>query len=88
MLNIFKFWGNLITQIVVKWQSIEINGFYPFWYLIGIMLLTVFGFFIRGLLFSGVGGSAGSSLAGKVSIKKPEKSKSQWRATGWEKVKK
>jgi hypothetical protein len=39
------------------------------------MLLSVFGFFIRGLLFSGVGGSAGSSLAGKVSIKKPEKSK-------------
>jgi hypothetical protein len=29
-------------------------------------------------LFSGVGGSAGSSLAGKVSIKKPEKSKTGW----------
>jgi hypothetical protein len=39
------------------------------------MLLTVFGFFIRGLLFSGVGGSATSSVGGKVSVKVKEKKK-------------
>jgi len=33
------------------------------------MLLTIFGFFIRGLLFSGVGGSAASSVGGKLSVK-------------------
>ena len=69
MLNIFQFWSNLIGKIVVFWQGLSIGGFRPFWYLIGIMLLTIFGFFIRGLLFSGVGGSAASSVAGKVVVK-------------------
>jgi len=41
------------------------------------MLLTVFGAFIRGLLFSGVGGSAASGIAGKVSVKAGSKPKSQ-----------
>jgi len=75
MLSIFQFWSNLISKIVVFWQGMSIGGFRPFWYLIGIMLLTVFGFFIRGLLFSGVGGSAASSVAGKVSVKVKEKTK-------------
>jgi len=69
MLAIFKFCGELITKVVVFWQGISIGGFRPFWYLVGIMLLTIFGFFIRGLLFSGVGGSGVSSVAGKVSVK-------------------
>ena len=45
------------------------------------MLLTVFGFFIRGLLFSGVGGSAVSSIGGKVSVK-TNKTKSEWKPSG------
>ena len=57
MLKIFKYIGELITQIVVYWQGVSIGGFRPFWYLVGIGLLTIFGFFIRGLLFSGDGGS-------------------------------
>lgn len=54
---------------MTKWQSISIGGFRPFWYLVGIALLTVFGAFIRGLLFSGVGGSSVSSIGGKVNLK-------------------
>ena len=69
MLNIFKYCGELITKIVVYWQGISIGGFRPFWYLVGIALLTVFGAFIRGLLFSGVGGSSASGIAGKVSVR-------------------
>jgi hypothetical protein len=69
MLKIFQLWGNLITKIVVQWQRIDINGFRPFWYLIGVLLLTVFGFFLRGLLFSGAAGGSVSSIAGKVGIK-------------------
>ena len=75
MLNIFKYCGELITKVVVYWQGISIGGFRPFWYLVGIMLLALFGAFIRGLLFSGVGGSAASSVAGKVSVKTSKKSK-------------
>ena len=75
MIEIFKYCGELITKIMVKWQGISIEGFRPFWYLIGIMLLTIFGAFIRGLLFSGVGGSATSSIAGKVSISKSKDKK-------------
>ena len=75
MLNIFQFWSNLISKIVVFWQGLSIGGFRPFWYLIGIMLLTIFGFFIRSLLFSGVGGSATSSITGKVSVKVKTKKK-------------
>jgi hypothetical protein len=88
VLDIFKYCGELITKIVVYWQGISIGGFRPFWYLVGIMLLTVFGAFIRGLLFSGVGGSAASGIAGKVSVKAGSKPKSEWWATGWERVKK
>jgi len=69
MIEIFKYCGELITKIMVKWQSISIGGFRPFWYLVGIGLLTIFGFFIRGLLFSGVGGSSVSSIGGKVSVR-------------------
>ena len=68
---------------MVKWQGISLGGFRPFWYLIGIALLTIFGAFIRGLLFSGVGGAAASGLAGKVSVKKESKSKSEWKPSGW-----
>ena len=64
MLEIFKYCSQILTAIVKKWQSIEIGGFYPFWYLIGIGLLTIFGFFLRGLLFSGAGGEAVGKLAG------------------------
>jgi hypothetical protein len=64
MLAIFKYVGGMLTQILIMWQNIEINGFRPFWYLIGISLLTVFGFFLRGLLFSGAGGEAIGKLAG------------------------
>lgn len=84
MLAIFKYCGELITKIVVFWQGLSIGGFRPFWYLIGILLLTIFGAFIRGLLFSGVGGSSASSVASKVSVK-TNKSESKWKPTGWEK---
>ncbi|WNE40438.1 MAG: hypothetical protein GBAus27B_000505 [Mycoplasmataceae bacterium] len=89
MLQIFKFCGELITHIVLFWQSINIDGFRPFWYLIGIMLLTVFGLFLRGLLFSGVVGGSVSGAAGKLNIKtaKSDKPKSQWKATGWKRAK-
>jgi len=63
MLQIFHLVGELITRIVVYWQGIEIGGFYPFWYLVGIMLLTVLGFFVRGVFFGSVGSSEMSSLA-------------------------
>ena len=86
MLSVFKYCGELITKIVVFWQGLSIGGFRPFWYLVGIMLLTIFGFFIRGLLFSGVGGSAASSVGGKLSVK-TNKSQSEWKPTGWEKKK-
>ncbi|KLL04694.1 MAG: hypothetical protein MRERV_14c038 [Mycoplasmataceae bacterium RV_VA103A] len=66
MLAIFKFCGELLTKIVSYWQSVSIGGFRPFWYLIGIALLTLFGAFIRGLLFSGIGGSSASKIAGKM----------------------
>jgi len=69
MLSIFQFCGNLLTQVVVYWQGVSIGGFRPFWYLIGCFLLTVFGFFIRGLLFSGAGGSSASSIARRVNVK-------------------
>lgn len=55
--------GELITRIVLMWQSIEIGGFYPFWYLIGIALLAVFGSFLRGMFFSSAGSSGVSNLA-------------------------
>ena len=87
MLDIFKYCGELITKIMVKWQGISLGGFRPFWYLIGIMLLTLFGAFIRGLLFSGMGGSAASSIGGKVSVR-TSKNKSEWKPSGWERVKK
>ena len=51
------------------------------------MLLTLFGAFIRGLLFSGMGGSAASSIGGKVSVR-TSKNKSEWKPSGWERVKK
>ena len=76
MLAIFKYIGELITKIIVQWQSISIGGFRPFWYLIGIGLLTIFGFLIRGLLFSGAGGSSVSRVAvasNKVKIKTSKK---------------
>lgn len=73
MLEIFKYCGELITKIVVYWQGMSIGGFRPFWYLVGIALLTVFGAFIRGLLFSGVGGSSASKIVSKVSISKSKK---------------
>ena len=57
------------------WQKIDLNGFRPFWYLIGIMLLTVFGFFLRGLLFSGVGGGSASSIVSKVGVKRAKEKK-------------
>jgi len=63
MLAIFKYIGELLTKIMAQWQGISISGFRPFWYLVGIALLTVFGFFIRGLLFSGAGGGAVSKTA-------------------------
>ena len=56
MIEIFKFISSLMAKIVVKWQSISLGGFRPFWYLVGISLLTIFGFFFRGLLFGGAGG--------------------------------
>ena len=75
MLAIFKFVSEIITKVVVFWQGISIGGFRPFWYLIGIGLLTVFGFFLRGLLFSGAGGSSASKIVSKVSIKRDKKKK-------------
>lgn len=65
MLAIFKYCGEIITAIVKMWKNIEIGGFYPFWYLVGIGLLTIFGFFLRGLLFSGAGGGEVSGIAKK-----------------------
>lgn len=65
MLKIFKYCSEILVAIVKKWQSIEIGGFYPFWYLVGIGLLTIFGFFLRGLLFSGAGGGDASGIAKK-----------------------
>jgi len=35
----------------------------------------VFGFFLRGLLFSGAGGSSASKIVSKVSIKRDKKKK-------------
>ena len=66
MLEIFQYCGDMITAILVMWQGIDINGFRPFWYLIGISLLTIFGFFLRGLLFSGAGGESVSGLSKKA----------------------
>ncbi|WNE40331.1 MAG: Spermidine export protein MdtJ [Mycoplasmataceae bacterium] len=59
----------MLTQILVFWQSISLEGFRPFWYLIGIMLLTVFGMFLKGLLFSGVVGGSVSGIASILNIK-------------------
>ena len=69
MLEIFKFCSEVLAAIVKKWQAIEIGGFRPFWYFIGLGLLTIFGFFLRGLLFSGAGGE-GISKLGKLSNSK------------------
>jgi hypothetical protein len=69
MIEIFKFISSLMAKIVVKWQSISLGGFRPFWYLFGISLLTIFGFFFRGLLFGGAGGGAGSSIASRADKK-------------------
>jgi len=75
MLVIFKYIGELLTHIVVFWQGVNIGGFRPFWYLVGISLLTVFGFLIKGLLFSGAGGSSASKLAVSRTKIKPSKKK-------------
>jgi hypothetical protein len=63
MLGIFKYVGGLLTALLKMWQGIELGGFRPFWYLVGLGLLTIFGFFLRGLLFSGAGGESISKLA-------------------------
>ena len=75
MLEIFKLVSKIIAEIVKFWQGINIGGFRPFWYLIGIGLLTVFGFFLRGLLFSGAGGGSASKIVSKVSVSKSKKGK-------------
>jgi len=78
MIEIFKFISGLIAKIVIKWQSISFGGFRPFWYLVGCALLTVFGFFLRGLLFGGAGGSAGSKIAASAGPR-VKVSKSKWK---------
>ena len=75
MLEIFKLASAIISKIVQFWQGINMGGFRPFWYLIGIGVLTVFGFFLRGLLFSGAGGGSTSKIVSKVSIGKGKKGK-------------
>jgi len=73
MLEIFKIVGNQIAQTVKMWQGISIGGFRPFWYLIGCALLTVFGFFLRGLLFGGAAGGSASKVVSKVQVQVGEK---------------
>ncbi|MCE8167639.1 MAG: hypothetical protein I3273_02675 [Candidatus Moeniiplasma glomeromycotorum] len=73
MLSIFQFWSNLLSKIVGFWQNINLNGFRPFWFLIGCFLLLVFGFFLRGLLLSGSAGSSVSGITSKVSVKVKKK---------------
>ena len=77
MIEIFKYCGEIISAWIQQWQAIDIRGFRPFWYFIGLGLLTVFGFFLRGLLFSGAGGESlgklgklSNSSGSKVKIKK------------------
>ncbi|WNE40887.1 MAG: hypothetical protein mread185_000344 [Mycoplasmataceae bacterium] len=74
--------GEIITQIMLFWQSISLDGFRPFWYLIGILLLTVFGMFLRGLLFSGVVGGSVSSTVSRLNVKTNKdtnKTKIRWK---------
>ena len=65
MLEIFKYCGNIIKAVIQQWQQIEIGGFRPFWYLVGLGLLTIFGSFLRGLLASEVVGGIISKLGSK-----------------------
>ena len=62
MKEVFSLVFEILVKVFLFWAGMEINGFYPFWYLVGLSLLG-----LLGSVFSGSSSGVGSIFGGWAS---------------------